>query len=97
MRKILIETEIPFGEDKRLIKRLWKVDKSKNFPDGIEFAYQLLGLKEDRWIQLARIDNQMHEGKPGTHIHVLGRDYVKWEKLDFEEAQKRILEIGEKI
>ena len=46
MREIVIDQDIPLGEDKRLIKRLWKVDKTDDFPDGLEFAYQFLCTKK---------------------------------------------------
>ena len=62
-----------------MIKRLWKVDKDENFPNGLEFAYQFLHSKNNKWIQVVRIDNQLHEGKPGTHIHTLNREKVEWE------------------
>ena len=96
MRETIIDQDIPLAENKRLIKKLWKVDKSGDFPDGLEFAYQFLYLK-DEWIQIARIDNQLHEGKPGVHIHILKREKVKWEELSFEEAEKAIIELGERV
>ena len=68
MRVAIIDQDIPLAEDKRLIKRLYKVDKNDDFPDGLEFAYQFLYFKDNKWIQVARIDNQLHGGKPGTHI-----------------------------
>ena len=94
MRETVIDQDIPLAEDKRLIKQLWKVDKSGDFPDGLEFAYQYLYFKNNEWIQLARIDNQLHEGKVGVHIHVLKREKVEWEKLTFEEAEEKIIELG---
>ena len=97
MRENTIDQDIPLGGDKRLIKRLWKIDKTSDFPDGLEFAYQFLYMKEGRWIQVVRIDNQLHEGQPGAHIHILNRDKVEWEQLTFEEAENRILELGERI
>ena len=60
----------------RHIKRLYNVDKSGDFPDGLEFTYQFLYFKGDKWIQVARIDNQLHGGKPGVHIHILKREKV---------------------
>lgn len=95
MRETIIDQDIPLAEDKRLIKRLWKVGKSDNFPNGLEFAYQFLYFKDDKWIQVARIDNQEHEGKAGVHIHILKREKVGWEELTFEEAEEKILELGE--
>lgn len=62
MRELVIDQDIPLAEDKRLIKKLWKIDKNHNFPDGLEFAYQFLYCKNELWIQVARIDNQLHEG-----------------------------------
>ena len=97
MRATIIDQDIPLAEDKRLVKRLYKVDKSGDFPDGLEFAYQFLYFKGNKWIQIARIDNQLHEGKLGVHMHTLKRTKVAWIKLTFEEAEERILEIGESI
>lgn len=93
VRETIIDQDIPLAEDKRLIKKLWKVDKNDKFPDGLEFAYQLLFFK-NAWIQVARIDNQLHEGKPGVHIHVLDKKVI-WEDLSFQEAEEKVIEIGE--
>lgn len=97
MGEAIIDQDIPLAEDKRLIKRLWKVDKSNDFPDGLEFTYQFLYFKDNQWVQVARIDNQLHEGKAGVHIHVLKREMVEWERLTFEKAEERILELGESV
>jgi len=97
MRETVIDQDIPLAEDKRLIKQLWKVDKSDNFPNGLEFVYQFLYCKDDEWIQVARIDNQLHEGKADVHIHILKRKKVEWEEMTFEEAEERVLELGEGI
>ncbi len=97
MRLLIIDQDIPLAEDKRLIKRLWKVNKNNNFPQGLEFAFQYLYFKNNRWIQVARIDNQLHEGKSGVHIHILKREKVEWLSLDFEEAESKILELGEHV
>ena len=97
MREPIIDQDIPLAEDKRLIKQLWKVDKSDDFPDGLEFVYQFLYYKDDKWIQVARIDNQLHEEKAGVHIHILKRDKVEWEELTFEKAEEKVLELGENV
>ena len=97
MRETIIDQDIPLAENKRLVKRLYKVDKSEDFPNGLEFAYQYLYFKDDKWIQVARIDNQLHSGKPGAHIHTLSREKVQWADLTFEEAEEKILEMGENI
>ena len=97
MRKLIIDQDLLLAEDKRLIKRLWKVQKSSYFPDGLEFVYQFLYFKDNEWIRVARIDNQLHEGKPGSHIHILKRAKVIWEYLSFEQAEDKIIEIGEGV
>lgn len=97
MRATIIDQDIPLAEDKRLIKMLYKVDKSDEFPDGLEFAYQFLYFKDNKWVQVARIDNQLHGGNPGVHIHTLKREKVEWVDLTFEEAEEKILETGESI
>ncbi len=97
MRQAIIDQDILLALDERLIKRLWKVDKTEYFPDGLEFAFQYLYFDGNGWVQVARIDNQLHRGKPGTHIHILKREKVSWEQMAFEEAEKRIIEIGKSI
>ncbi len=36
MRITIVDQDIPLAEDKRLIKRLYKVNKSDDFPDGLD-------------------------------------------------------------
>ena len=76
---------------------MWKVDKNKEFPQGLEFSYQYLYFKNNRWIQVVRIDNQLHKGKKGVHIHTLDREKAEWEEMSFEDAEEKILERGEII
>ena len=97
MGATIIDQDIPLAEDRRLVKRLYKVDKSDAFPDGLEFAYQFLYFKGGKWVQVARIDNQLHSGKPGSHIHTLKREKIQWNDLTFEEAGDKIIEMGESI
>ncbi|MFC1697743.1 hypothetical protein ACFL1H_05395, partial [Nanoarchaeota archaeon] len=96
MRKPIIDQDIFLDVNKRIIKRLWKVN-SPYFPEGLEFTFQFLFFKNNKWIQVTRIDNQLHEGKIGTHIHTLKREKVEWENLTFREAEKKIIKIGEKV
>tara|TARA_Y100000310_G_C20040171_1_gene515792 strand:- start:87 stop:407 length:321 start_codon:yes stop_codon:yes gene_type:complete len=95
MKQVIIDQDIPLADNKRLIKKLYKVEKSKAFPEGLEFAFQFLYFRNDKWHQVARIDNQLHQGKPGVHIHTLQREPVMWEELSFEEAEERTIELGE--
>ena len=97
MRKIAVDGEKDLGENKRLVRKLWKVTADEEFPNEEEFVLQLLYLKDGKWIRVVRIDNKMHEGKSGVHIHILKRDKVLWQEMSFEEADKRIIEIGEGV
>jgi type III secretion system FlhB-like substrate exporter len=96
MRRVIIDQDIPLTEDRRLIKKLWKVDKSSNFPNGLEMAYQFLYFKDKEWIRVARIDNQLHEGKPGTHIHILKRQ-PEFIEIDFGSVEEKIIEMAENV
>ena len=96
MRETIIDQDIPLANDKRLIKKLWKVDKSEDYKNGLEYVYEFLYLKAEEWIHITRIDNQLHEGKAGAPIHILNKR-VKWENLSFEEAEERIIQLSETI
>ena len=50
-----------------------------------------------RWVEICRIDNYLHEGQKGSHIHVYNKDEVKRVELTFEEADRAIKEISSKI
>ena len=39
----------------------------------------------------------LHEGKQGMHIHILKRNKVEWKQLTFEQAEEKIIEIGESV
>lgn len=96
-RETIIDRDEHLAENKRLIAHLWSVDKTEEFANGYEFTLQYLFFKDDKWIQIARIDNQLHEGKPGTHIHIYGKKQIKWEELSFNEAEEKIVEIAKNI
>ena len=38
MRVLTVEDDKRVGENRRLIRTMWKVDRDENFPKGIEFA-----------------------------------------------------------
>lgn len=97
MRKEIFNQEMPLDERTKLIKKLWKVDKSDNYPEGFEFAFQVIYLKDDIWIRIVRIDNQMHENRPGTHIHILSRERVLWENIEINEVEDKIIDISRQI
>lgn len=97
MREIVYDDDFFIDEKKRIVLKLIKVDKDENFPEGLEFAVQYLYLKDNEWQQIARIDNQLHEGRVGVHIHILKREKVEWTDMPFNDAREKIIEIGESI
>jgi len=97
MRKELVNEDDWLKDGRRIVRKLWKVPRSELFPDGFEFAIQYLYLKNNEYIQVVRIDNQLHGGRPGSHIHILKRKNVIWERMDFSEAEDKIIEIGENV
>jgi hypothetical protein len=96
MRKKIIDEDYILDTDRRLVSKIYRVDKSKDYPFGIEFAFQYLYFQDNEWKQIARIDNQLHEGRPGTHIHALGKR-IGFEEISVEDAKKRLIEIAEEI
>lgn len=95
MRKTILEQDIVYAPGRRLIKHLWKVEKSEQYPLGIEFSFQVLAFDEGTWSQIARMDNQLHGGRPGTHIHI-GKKTL-WRDVTLEDMEETILALAEKI
>ena len=95
MRKEFVKEDLWIAEDRKLIKKAWRTDDREKCPQRIEFAYQYLYYKNGEWMQVARIDNQFHEGKIGSHIHILKRDRVIWEETFLDEVEDKVKEIGE--
>jgi hypothetical protein len=97
VKELIYEDDFLISEEKRIALKLIKVSKDEHFPAGIEFAVQYLYFKDGEWIQVARIDNQLHEGRPGVHIHILKREKVEWANISFSEAKEKIIELGEEV
>lgn len=94
MRKLLVKSDRMFYGRFRLITRAWEVEISDSFPEGREFAFQLLEEAETCY-QIARIDNQLHRGRPGVHVHWRGR--VMWRKMTLWEAETFMKELIERM
>lgn len=91
---VIIDQDIPIGENSRLVKRLYKVKKDHGFPEGLKFAYQFLFFKGG-WIEIARIDNYPHDKKRiGTHIHKIRSKEIVFKDMDFEECEDYIIKLG---
>ena len=97
MRIELVNENANLSANKRLVRRIWKVDKSEDYPDGIEFSYQFLYLKDKEWIRIVRIDNQLHNNQPGTHIHIFHKENVLWENIEVRDVEKKITQLAEVI
>ena len=95
IREVIYQRDFLLEENKRIVLKLIKVKKDQNFPKGIEFAIQYLYFNNNKWVQIARIDNQLHKGKAGTHIHIINKR-VKRKNLTFQEARKEIIKIAER-
>ena len=61
MRYAVYEDDFLINDRKRIVLRLFKVDKNENYPTGLEFAVQYLYFNDGEWIRVARIDNQLDE------------------------------------
>ncbi|MFH0700823.1 MAG: DUF6516 family protein [Candidatus Woesearchaeota archaeon] len=96
--QILIDGLNVFYDEKvRLVKTLMKRESSKEYPEPLKWALQMLYFNCEEWIEICRIDNYPHEGKTGSHVHVYGREEIKKVKLTFLEADEVIKEISVRI
>ena len=96
MEKVLSEDKI-IGLKRRIIRKLYKINKTKEYPTGLKFCIQYLYYRDNKWLRIVRIDNYLHKNKPGTHIHFFNKEDVKWTKLSFKEAEQEAKRLAEKI
>lgn len=92
IREVIYKEDFLLEEHKRIVLKLIK---NKEYSGNIEFAIQYLYFKDNKWIQIVRIDNQFHKNKPGTHIHIINKR-TKNIDLTFQEAKQKIIKVGEK-
>lgn len=96
--KILIDGLSDFyGSNIRIINTLMKRESEEEFPEVMKWSVQMLYLCENEWVEICRIDNYLHEGQHGSHIHYYGRDDVRRIPLSYKEAGRAIKEIGARI
>ena len=96
--KVIKDMDLTIGEGRRLIVRVYIVEKSQLFPDGIKFAIQYLFLKDSEWIEIARVDNYKHDNvKVGSHIHKLGFTEAEFRDIFPEEAEEYVVRLSESI
>ncbi len=96
--KLIFGTEKRLSEDTRLIKRLYRAEANEYSFGIFIFALQYLWFHEDKWLEVARIDNYAHEPKRrGVHIHKFGSDFVEFREMSFTEAGEFVISVGESI
>jgi hypothetical protein len=86
-----------YSENVRLVKTLMKRESPEEHPEIMKWALQMLYFDGEDWIEICRIDNYLHENQQGSHIHIYKKEEVKRVELDFQEANKVIKEISERI
>ena len=85
-----------FGENARLVMNLMKRERKDEYPEKMKWSLQMLYFDKE-WIEICRIDNHLHEGQTGSHIHILNREQVKRAELTFDKAQELIKEISKRV
>ncbi len=94
MKPLITDLNELYGENVRLVKNLWKRENEKEYPESLKWAIQMLYFDGTEWIQICRIDNYLHEGVTGSHIHIYKKKEVLRETLSFQEADKIIKKIS---
>lgn len=95
--KILIDgIEEVYQGKIRFITTIMKREKKEEFPELIKWKIQIL-YSNNKWIEICRIDNYLHEGKIGSHVHQYGSSRVNWIELTVNEADRLAREISARI
>ena len=95
--KAVVDLNRKIGDCRRLITRIYEVDKSKSFPEGLKFACQYLFFR-DKWVEVVRVDNYEHDSKRfGAHVHKLGAEDVQFIEISADELETYVLAIGETL
>lgn len=95
MRALIDQITDHYGKNVRLITNLMKRESPEEYPEKLKWAFQMLYNDGESWIEICRIDNYLHEGKIGSHIHYSNK--LKFIDLDFREAEVEIIKIGARI
>ena len=95
--KTLIDTNEFHDDDIRLMRSLKKRESLDEYHEVMKWALQTLYFDGNEWIKICRIDNFIHEEQKGSHIHIYKRGQVKRIKLTYQQAEKLIKKISERI
>lgn len=71
----------------RVIVRSQKVKKSLAHPIGVSFAVMGFVTMQGIFKEVIRIDNSLHQGKSGTHVHYFDRREEKVESTDIKSPE----------
>ena len=95
--KVIVDLDRKIGDCRRLITRIYEVDKSESFPEGLKFACQYLFLR-DKWVEVIRVDNYEHDSKRfGVHVHKLGAENAQFIEISVDQLETYVLSAGETI
>ena len=95
--KVTLDLDRKIGNCRRLITRIYEVDKSESFPAGLKFACQYLFFR-DKWIEVIRVDNYEHGLKRfGAHVHKLGAENTQFIEMSIDQLETYVLAMGESL
>ena len=97
MKKLIDDLSEFYAENVRLVKDLMKRESPKEFPELMKWSLQMLYFFGNEWVSICRIDNHLHQGKSGSHIHAYKRKKIERVDLSFQEAEKVIKKISKRI
>ena len=97
MKKLIDELTEFYSEDVRLVKNVMKRESPDEYPELLKWALQMLYFDGNKWVDICRIDNYLHENQIGAHIHFYKKEEVKRIEISFQEADKIIKEISQRI
>ena len=70
MKKLIDGLNEFYGENLRLVKTLMKRESPDEHPEELKWALQMIYFNGKDWVEICRIDNYLHEGRRGSHIHL---------------------------
>lgn len=95
--KTLVSTNEFLSEDVKLEKKLMKRESPDEYPSLLKWKIQMLYFDGAAWVQICRMDNYLHDGSVGSHVHTYGNDQVKWLEVSFQEAYDLVFAVGSRI
>ena len=85
-----------YSEKVRVVRTVMKRESAEEHPELIKWALQALYFHGEEWIEICRIDNYLHEGLTGSHIHIFPAE-VRRMNITYEDAREEIKKIIKRI